>query len=71
MDVKEVVCGSEHTVAIDKETGYPVAWGWNEHGNCTSKQDFVVDPITISQFGEATVIGAGCAASWFGAFKTN
>lgn len=65
LDVMQVVCGSEHTVAIDKETGFPVSWGWNEHGNCTSEQDFVQEPIAITQFGKASVVGAGCAASWF------
>ncbi|KAI8636046.1 regulator of chromosome condensation 1/beta-lactamase-inhibitor protein II [Parasitella parasitica] len=62
----QIVCGSEHTIAITKDTNQVLTWGWNEHGNCTSDRDFVSDAIILDQFAQANIIGAGCATSWIG-----
>ncbi|KAI8990766.1 regulator of chromosome condensation 1/beta-lactamase-inhibitor protein II [Mycotypha africana] len=64
--LKKIACGSEHVVAISKETEHALAWGWNEHGNCASDELFTSQPVYLDQFGKVDVIGAGCATSWFG-----
>ncbi|KAI9470534.1 MAG: regulator of chromosome condensation 1/beta-lactamase-inhibitor protein II [Benjaminiella poitrasii] len=64
--VDRFVCGSEHMVAIKKDD-VVVAWGWNEHGNCTSSLDCVLEPLEIANSSQQVkVIGAGCATTWFG-----
>ncbi|ORX56883.1 RCC1/BLIP-II protein [Hesseltinella vesiculosa] len=68
--VLEVCCGSEHTLAKvqlaegpDKEA--VIAWGWNEHGNCTSSEPVVQDPLRLdTPAGPIQAFGAGCATSW-------
>ncbi|KAI8364304.1 regulator of chromosome condensation 1/beta-lactamase-inhibitor protein II [Choanephora cucurbitarum] len=60
--VKQVACGSEHTIVITKDDQV-LAWGWNEHGNCTSEQENVLDPLVAFEQ-KACLIAAGCATSW-------
>ena len=62
----KIACGSEHTIAITKDTNQVMAWGWNEHGNCASDKDFVSEAVILDQFPKANIIGAGCATSWLG-----
>ncbi|KAI8073448.1 regulator of chromosome condensation 1/beta-lactamase-inhibitor protein II [Gilbertella persicaria] len=62
-DVKQVACGSEHTLIIRAKDEQVLAWGWNEHGNCTSSQDDVHDPLTVLTE-KASLVAAGCATSW-------
>ncbi|CDH51779.1 alpha-tubulin suppressor protein aats1 [Lichtheimia corymbifera JMRC:FSU:9682] len=66
MQVDHFVCGSEHMLALKQ--GKVFAWGWNEHGNCTSTQEDVLQPIEVQlpKQGTVTIIGAGCATSWIG-----
>lgn len=63
--IKNVVCGSEHTIAITDNKDV-AAWGWNEHGNCTTDKDFIDTPVILKRADKVNVIGAGCATSWFG-----
>lgn len=63
--IKTAACGSEHTIAITKDTGKAIAWGWNEHGNCSTDKDFVDEPATLDQSDNVKIVGAGCATSWF------
>ncbi|KAI7868794.1 regulator of chromosome condensation 1/beta-lactamase-inhibitor protein II [Spinellus fusiger] len=60
-NINQIVCGSEHTLA--RQGDNVIAWGWNEHGNCTSEADIVIDPVQVIK-GHANVSGAGCASSW-------
>lgn len=64
--IKQIACGSEHTVVLNENTRHVAAWGWNEHGNCASELDYTTEAIILDQFGQADVIGAGCATTWFG-----
>ncbi|KAI7904222.1 regulator of chromosome condensation 1/beta-lactamase-inhibitor protein II [Cokeromyces recurvatus] len=65
--IRQFVCGSEHTVAIRDNNNEVIAWGWNEHGNCTSDMDFVSEPISLGGFnGRVNILGAGCATTWLG-----
>ncbi|CEJ01095.1 hypothetical protein RMCBS344292_15132 [Rhizopus microsporus] len=62
-DVKQFFCGSEHTLAIQKDN--LVGWGWNEHGNCTTDMDFMDEPTVIAESTNVYIFGVGCATSWF------
>lgn len=68
--VRHIAVGSEHALALT-ETGDLMVWGWGEHGNCGPIQEDKGEKgqrnrITSSEDGmEITVIGAGCATSWF------
>ncbi|KAI8067097.1 regulator of chromosome condensation 1/beta-lactamase-inhibitor protein II [Gongronella butleri] len=63
-NVNYVACGSEHVLAA-RDDGI-VAWGWNEHGNCTTKQPFVHPPLSVTSLVPYSIctLGAGCATSW-------
>ncbi|KAI9272496.1 regulator of chromosome condensation 1/beta-lactamase-inhibitor protein II [Sporodiniella umbellata] len=61
--VEQFCCGSEHSLALKDGTLY--GWGWNEHGNCASTQAFTRQPVVIARGLPITVLGAGCATSWF------
>ena len=56
-----MICGSEHVLTISGGQAY--AWGWNEHGNCTSTDADVLAPRSIS-LGKPRMIAAGCGTSW-------
>ncbi|KAI9313059.1 regulator of chromosome condensation 1/beta-lactamase-inhibitor protein II [Dichotomocladium elegans] len=60
------VCGSEHMLVLVE--GQVLAWGWNEHGNCTTHQKSAHEPqkVLLSDSRPVTIIGAGCATSWIG-----
>ncbi|KAG2217876.1 hypothetical protein INT45_005532 [Circinella minor] len=63
--VDQFVCGSEHMLAVHHNKIY--AWGWNEHGNCTSDKGSVLEPLEITELlpkGNIVLLGAGCATSW-------
>ena len=58
-----VVCGSEHSLALDRRTGSVFAWGWNEHGMCGGGGNAnVMTPECVVQTG-ATQIGIGAGHS--------
>jgi alpha-tubulin suppressor-like RCC1 family protein len=59
----QVECGSEHTIGL--RNGQVLVWGWNEHGNCASDEDYTTEPTILNSFGKVSVVGAGCATSWF------
>lgn len=55
-------CGSEHNLAV--RDNILLAWGWNEHGNCTTDKRVVVnEPIHLPP-GHITLVSGGCATSW-------
>ncbi|CAM0136943.1 alpha tubulin suppressor [Umbelopsis sp. WA50703] len=60
--VDAIACGSEHMLALCKETR-AYAWGWNEHGNCAASDDDVHSPSVID-LSYPKLIAAGCGTSW-------
>lgn len=63
-DIKSFACGSEHTIALSN-SGNIKLWGWNEHGNCTTDKNFVETPVELQLSEKASIVGAGCATTWF------
>lgn len=73
-DIKQIAAGSEHVVALTKETSTQnskvISWGWGEHGNCGAELDENGD-VTRGKWNEiptqhpALGVGAGCATSFF------
>ena len=59
------ICGSEHTLALYRESQVVIAWGWNEHGNCGPSANPSPSPISLPK-GGVVLLGAGCATSWIG-----
>jgi protein ATS1 len=68
--VRHIAVGSEHALALT-ETGDLMVWGWGEHGNCGPIREDNGEKgqrnriISSEQGTKITVIGAGCATSWF------
>ena len=64
----DTICaGSEHMLAVDVN-GQVLAWGWGEHGNCSTPVDERCDVngrynVLEVPKGKITV-GAGCATSF-------
>ncbi|KAJ2705199.1 alpha tubulin suppressor [Coemansia sp. IMI 203386] len=69
-DVSDIVCGSNHTVAL-RASGEVSTWGWNEHGNAGDPAlNDVCSPLRIasdnhSLTGPVLAIGCGYGNSYF------
>ncbi|CAO3632276.1 unnamed protein product [Cunninghamella echinulata] len=74
-EIKNIVAGSEHMLAT-LCNGEILAWGWNEHGNCTTEKDDVLMPESIQVLNDEDdqnknknkniILGAGCGTSFIG-----
>lgn len=64
-ELYQVQAGSEHLLA-QTTGGRVLARGWGEHGNCGSPIDAHGDVRDIwNDLGRGSVVGAGCATSFF------
>ncbi|ORY96242.1 regulator of chromosome condensation 1/beta-lactamase-inhibitor protein II [Syncephalastrum racemosum] len=55
-------CGSEHNLIV--QDNILRAYGWNEHGNCTTDKEAVFAQRVSLPPGRITLVSGGCATSW-------
>ena len=64
MLAKEAKAGSEHCLAISKESNKLYSWGWNEHGSCgNGNTDNVAEPTLVKFPKDILEIVKFCPAS--------
>ncbi|KAL1922478.1 uncharacterized protein VTP21DRAFT_10017 [Calcarisporiella thermophila] len=63
-NISRIACGSEHTLAVTSDKKL-LTWGWNEHGNCATRDRCnVLEPRLIDGVENVAGVGAGCGTSW-------